>query len=115
MFNANVKDSTVSDLKNAVNEANCDLHNAANQAGRKVRGMYNTASDEITQASDKVTGEIRSNPVRSSVIALGMGVLLGALLRKQFLSLREAKGDVAIQSIFIDRWIASPLARNGVL
>jgi hypothetical protein len=44
--------------------------------------MYNSASDEISHASGAVTGEIRSNPIRSSAIALGLGVVIGALLRR---------------------------------
>ncbi|NBX02467.1 MAG: DUF883 family protein [Alphaproteobacteria bacterium] len=69
-------------LQNAANDVKDDLQNAANQAGRKVRSLYNTASDEISHASETVTTEIRSNPIRSSVIALGVGVLLGALIRR---------------------------------
>lgn len=82
MFSSTAKDTTVSDLKNSAHELNSDIHNVANQAGRKVRSLYNTASHEITHAGEKVTGEIRSNPVRSSMIALGVGVLLGALIRR---------------------------------
>jgi ElaB/YqjD/DUF883 family membrane-anchored ribosome-binding protein len=82
MYPSTAKDDAVTTLKNSANEAGAELHNAANQAGRKVRSMINTASDEISHASEKVTGEIRSNPVRSSMIALGVGVLLGALLHR---------------------------------
>jgi ElaB/YqjD/DUF883 family membrane-anchored ribosome-binding protein len=82
MFDNNPKADTKTGLKNAVNDVNVELHSAANQAGRKVRGIYNTASDEITGASDKLTGEIRSNPVRSSAIALGIGFVVGALFRR---------------------------------
>jgi ElaB/YqjD/DUF883 family membrane-anchored ribosome-binding protein len=71
----NASQNTAQDIKG-------DLHTAANQAGRKVRNLFNSASDEISQASDTVTTEIRSNPVRSSMIALGIGVLLGALIRR---------------------------------
>ena len=76
------KDTTVSTLKDTDQDMYEDLHIAANNAGRKVRSMYNTASDEISHASAYVGTEIRANPVRSSVIALGVGVLLGALLRR---------------------------------
>ena len=76
------KDDGVANLKDSVHDINGELHNAANQAGRKVRSLYNSASDEIANASDTVTNEIRSNPVRSSMIAMGVGVLLGALLRR---------------------------------
>lgn len=82
MISSPLKDETLNNLKNSANEAGHELHNAANQAGRKVRSMYNTASDEITHASEQVTSEIRANPMRSSLIALGAGVILGVLLRK---------------------------------
>lgn len=85
MFSTATKDEAVK-LKSAsestAHELNNDLHIAANNAGRKVRNLYNAASDEISHASEKVTGEIRSNPVRSSLIALGVGVLLGTLIRR---------------------------------
>lgn len=82
MISSTVKDDAVDNLKNSACEINDNLHNAANQAGRKVRSLYNAASADISQASDKVTSEIRTNPVRSSLIALGVGVFLGALLRR---------------------------------
>ncbi len=82
MFPSKAKDDTAKNLKNSAHEMKEELQSAANQAGRKVRKAFNSASDEISYASDKVTGEIRANPVRSSVIALGVGVVLGALLRR---------------------------------
>jgi len=78
MFSTATKDSA----QNTAQDIKSDLNNAANQAGRKVRSLYNSASDEISHASDTVTTEIRTNPVRSSMIALGIGVVLGALLRR---------------------------------
>ncbi len=82
MLNSPAKDTAVTDLKNSAYEMGDELHNAAHQAGRKVRSLYNTASHEISHAGDVVTSEIRSNPVRSSLIAIGVGVVLGALLRR---------------------------------
>ncbi len=82
MFNSPAKNETVTHLKDAAHVLGDDLHNAANQAGQKVRSMYNAAGHEITHAGEYVGTEIRNNPVRSSVIALGVGVLLGALLRR---------------------------------
>lgn len=82
MFNSPAKDSTLGNIKDASCDMSDNLHVAANNAGRKVRSMVNAASDEISHASDKVTGEIRSNPVRSTMIALGIGAVIGALLRK---------------------------------
>jgi ElaB/YqjD/DUF883 family membrane-anchored ribosome-binding protein len=82
MINSPSNDTTVTNLKNSDSDFGNDLHNAANQAGRKVRSMYNAASDEVAHASDVVTTEIRSNPIRSSAVALGVGVILGMLLRR---------------------------------
>lgn len=82
MLNSPTKDDTITHLKESANELGADLHAAANQAGRKVRNMYDNASDEISHVSDKVAGEIRTNPVRSSMIALGIGLLFGTLLRR---------------------------------
>lgn len=75
-------------IAGAVNLSNHDhdlreeLVDAANQAGRKVRSLYNSASHEVENAGDRVTAEIRTNPIRSTAIALGMGVVLGVLFRR---------------------------------
>ena len=82
MSSSTVKDETIRHVKKAAHEADDDLHDAANQAGRKVRGMLDTAGDEITHAGNRVSKEIHTNPVQSSLIALGVGVVLGALLRR---------------------------------
>jgi len=78
--------NTAKDLKNDANElagsVKSDLNTAANQAGKKVRSFINSASDEITHATDTVTTQVRQNPVQSSVIALGVGFLLGSLFRR---------------------------------
>lgn len=59
-----------------------DLKEAANEAGRKVRSIYDTATSQAMEAKDTVTTQIRSNPVRSSLIALGVGFVFGALFRR---------------------------------
>ena len=82
MFNNPAKDDNVANLKNSAHDMSVDLHEVANKAGRKVRAMATSASDEFTHVSNQVTGEIRSNPIRSSAIALGVGMLLGALMRR---------------------------------
>jgi ElaB/YqjD/DUF883 family membrane-anchored ribosome-binding protein len=57
------------------------LQDAAHNAGRTVRGYIDTASEEITQATDTVKTHIRSNPVQSSLVALAAGFILGRLFR----------------------------------
>jgi ElaB/YqjD/DUF883 family membrane-anchored ribosome-binding protein len=87
------KDFAANDVKNAVTKSADqarsraghvveDLSAYANEAGKKVRNFIDHAGDEFGHASDKVSGEIRANPVRSSVIALGIGFVLGALVRR---------------------------------
>jgi ElaB/YqjD/DUF883 family membrane-anchored ribosome-binding protein len=96
MFTANPtnnKDAALKDIKNsAANirdeamstayEVKDDLRDAANQTGRKVYNFFTSATDEISHASDVVTKQVRSNPVQSSLIALGAGFVLGALFRR---------------------------------
>ncbi len=82
MYPSTAKDDAVTNLKNAAYDAKDSLNDAASQVGRKARNIYNAASDEFAHASNQVTAEIRANPLRSSAIALGIGVLLGALLRR---------------------------------
>jgi ElaB/YqjD/DUF883 family membrane-anchored ribosome-binding protein len=80
------KDDTVRTLKNTANdmarEAKGDLRDAANTAGRKVRKLFDTTREELSQATDTVTTQIRNKPVQSSLIALAAGVVLGALIRR---------------------------------
>ncbi len=82
MSSSTVKDDAIHHVKKAVHDVDNDLHDAANQAGRRVRGMLDNAGDEITHAGNRVSKEIHTNPVQSSLIALGVGVVLGALLRR---------------------------------
>lgn len=87
------KDMAANDLKDSASKAKrearsvsddvvSDLSAYANKAGRTMRSFINTAGDEISHVSEKLTTEIRTNPVRSSLIALGAGLVLGALLRR---------------------------------
>ena len=82
MSTTTAKDETVRNLKQTSDDIQVDLHDAANQAGRKVRGMIDSAGDEVSHVGHRVSREIHTNPVQSSLIALGVGVVLGALLRR---------------------------------
>lgn len=83
------KDLAANDLKSAANDAGNQVNNAvdhlsdyANQAGRTVRHYIDNASDELSHVSDRVTSEIRTNPVRSTLIALAAGFVIGAIARR---------------------------------
>ncbi len=82
MFEKNQKAENVSVLKTGDHKIADSLHDVAHQAGEVARGMYNSANNELHHAGDRVKAEIRTNPIRSSAIALGVGALLGLLIRR---------------------------------
>lgn len=75
-------EESVRNMKHATNDIQDELHHAANQAGRKVRGLIDSAGEEVSYVSDRLTSEFQTHPLRSGIIALGVGVVLGALLRR---------------------------------
>ncbi len=87
------KDSAIQDVTSAANnaqhktsEAACsmteNISGYAHEAGKKMRDTFASANDHIEVACTKVKSEIETNPVRSSLVALGAGVVLGMLLRR---------------------------------
>ncbi len=87
------KDDTVHSLKNSAQairddvrataeEAKQDFSATATNAGRKVRDFIGSTSDELSHASDTVTTHVHKKPMQSALIALGIGYVLGALLRR---------------------------------
>jgi ElaB/YqjD/DUF883 family membrane-anchored ribosome-binding protein len=82
MFEKNQKNENVAVLKTGEHKIADGLHDIAHQAGETARGYYNSASHEVTHASERMKAEIRNNPIRSSAIALGVGALIGLLIRR---------------------------------
>ena len=93
IYTATNKDASLKDVKNAAGnirdeavdtayDIQNDLRGTANQVGRKLRGFFNTASDEVSHVSETVTKQVRNNPLQSSLIALGAGFVLGSLFRR---------------------------------
>ena len=87
------KDLATSDLKSAANDASRsfdskahnivdDVAEYANRTGKKVRRIFDEAGNELHHASDFVKSEINTNPVRSVLIAAGVGALLGMIIRR---------------------------------
>jgi ElaB/YqjD/DUF883 family membrane-anchored ribosome-binding protein len=54
----------------------------ASEAGRTARNYFEAANDYVGHTADKVNDEIHSNPVRSSLLALGAGFIIGSLFRR---------------------------------
>jgi ElaB/YqjD/DUF883 family membrane-anchored ribosome-binding protein len=71
------------DLKDRGNDVLHDVSDYANEAGQKVRGFFDRTVDGSKTATHKIETEIKTNPVRSSAIALGAGFILGALLTRR--------------------------------
>ena len=75
---ANSKEATIENFAQAKN----DIKATANKVGHNVRNFIDSASEEITHAKSVVGRQIREKPVQSSLIALGIGYVLGALFRR---------------------------------
>ena len=71
------------ELKDRGHDILNDVSDYANEAGQKVRGLFDRTLDSSKSATSKIETEIKTNPVRSSAIALGAGFILGALLTRR--------------------------------
>jgi hypothetical protein len=75
------------DFNNATSDVKIDLNDVAAKAGRQVRGFIDSATDQFASASDAVVSEVRSNPVRSSAIALGVGLFKIKLISSNIINM----------------------------
>ncbi len=101
MFSNNTKDDTddtINKAKEMVNSAKKDLKRkfsnvndenfvdniskSAHNIGVEARDAIDQTKDKISTASSIVVDEIRHNPIRASLISLGVGFLLGVLTRR---------------------------------
>lgn len=80
-----IPENAKSDYKDGArvaSNAKHDLAEMAHDAGTKVRHLFDSASSEISHATDVVSAQVRNKPLQSSLIALTAGFVLGALLRR---------------------------------
>jgi ElaB/YqjD/DUF883 family membrane-anchored ribosome-binding protein len=59
------------------------LQDRFSTASEAVQGYYRTAKKKVTAGAEAADETIRSHPYESLAVALGVGVLLGALLRRR--------------------------------
>ncbi len=82
------------DARNSIRDAAHDLQDRgadlvdnvsdyASEAGARVRGFVDRTVDDVNHVSRNVEDEIRGNPVRSTLLALGIGFVLGAVLTRR--------------------------------
>ncbi len=83
----NVTNNKTTEFKGEVKKAAGDAQNVLGKAQDKVldlagnaREFINSASENLSTATDKVNQRIHENPVQSSFVALGIGFVLGMLL-----------------------------------
>lgn len=60
-----------------------DLRERLDSAKEKISDAYNGARQKVTDGARQADDTIRSHPYESIAIAVGVGVLLGALLRRK--------------------------------
>lgn len=82
----NNKTSAAENLEEITKNEACrmteNLSDYAKQAGHEAQRFINSATEEFKHAKERVTDEIQGHPVRSSLVALGIGFILGALFRR---------------------------------
>ncbi|ESQ81276.1 hypothetical protein [Asticcacaulis sp. YBE204] len=59
-----------------------DLTHRASEAGAKVRTFFDDAQGHLNTAGGRLNKEVHDNPVRTGLLALGAGVLLGMLIKR---------------------------------
>lgn len=81
------RDLAENDIRDAASDIEDDARSTVQKVGNyaaratdKVRGAFSRTVDGTNQFGHRVESEIKSNPVRSSALALGAGFVLGALL-----------------------------------
>lgn len=77
----------VDDIEDKVDEYDenvfTDMSDTANKAGMKMRSFFDDVASGAQENVKRIEDEINSNPVRSSLIALSVGVVIGALFRRR--------------------------------
>ncbi|MDD2325495.1 MAG: hypothetical protein PHW63_05795 [Alphaproteobacteria bacterium] len=70
------------DATDAAHAAKNDLEGVARDAGSHVRTLVDSAQHSLKDASGTVAVKIRENPIQSTLIALGVGLLAGIIYRR---------------------------------
>jgi hypothetical protein len=75
-------DAPLRDIKTgAVNSAE-GIEDMAMRAGCNMRKMADSAGHDIKEAGQNIAARIRHSPVQYSIIAMGVGIVVGLLARR---------------------------------
>jgi ElaB/YqjD/DUF883 family membrane-anchored ribosome-binding protein len=78
-----VAKSTDVDVAGGFKDRLSDLQDRFSGAKTKVQGYYKVAKQKVVDGAEAADETIRAHPYESLAVALGVGVLLGALLRRR--------------------------------
>ncbi|MFA4846365.1 MAG: hypothetical protein WC654_07490 [Patescibacteria group bacterium] len=70
------------DATNTANAAKNDLEGVARETGTHMRAFVDSAEHSLKDAGGTVAVKIRENPIQSTLIALGVGLLAGIIYRR---------------------------------
>lgn len=73
---------TRNDIRGSASNTADNVADAAQTAGRKVRDFIDDTSDKLHSTTDRLSHEVRDNPIQSTLIALSAGFVLGMLFRR---------------------------------
>lgn len=79
---ANAVHDVKADLRNTLDRASETVNEAAHSVGKNIRSFISTADGEIREAAETVRTQIKSHPLQAAGVALGVGFLLGLLVRR---------------------------------
>lgn len=60
-----------------------NYENKARKTGAQLRQVIDSATGEVSHVADEVQARIKGEPVKSTLIALAAGVVLGLLFRRR--------------------------------
>lgn len=77
-----------------------------------IEGHYQALKEEVTSASDVVSNLVKKRPVAGAVLALGAGLLVGAILGKRRNNGHRGRSALAdgVADVYLDRIAASAVA-----
>jgi len=72
----------IDDAQDAAAAVKDDLEDVARRTGKHARKVADSAENSLTDIGTTMKAKIRDNPVQSSLIALGLGFVVGIFYRR---------------------------------
>ena len=72
-----------SELRSIIKDAKNDLTDLAEKAGRQAREFIDHAGEKVHDASATVKNQVKEHPVKTGLIAVGLGLIARAIFRRR--------------------------------